>query len=168
MARKNVKTIVRRPKVNWSHETTGISLTIPSEKTNGLYQAGSVVVTPSSVQGVRTVGNWTITVPVSSSAATAQILSATQIYWALVFVPQGTSANALFSTTGDLSGSLYEPNQFVLASGIADPDAGPLRIRSRIMRKLQSNDQISLILGSTAIGTSVQGRALVSYSIKYN
>jgi len=162
MARKNVKAIVRRPKVNWSRETIGVSLTLSSETANSLYQAGSVIVSPSSVQGVRTVGNWTITVPVNGNN------EETQIYWALVFVPQGTSPNALFATTGNLSGSIYEPNQFVLASGISDLGTGPIRIRSRIMRKLHSQDQISLILGSTKSLGPIPGTALVSYSIKYN
>jgi len=148
-------------KSNWSHENKGCNFDVPATQTNGLYQNGSVIVPAINTQGIRTVGNWNITVP---CALTTNGVA----YWALVFVPQGTSPNALFSTTGTLEGSLYEPNQFVIASGISESDAGPIRIRSKIMRKLNSGDQISLIIGTPTSGSSNALRALVSYSIKYN
>ena len=148
-------------KSNWGHENKGCLITVPDTATNGLYQNGSVVVPASTIQGVRTVGNWNITVPCALTGGSVA-------YWALVYVPQGTNPNTLFATTGSLEGSMYEPNQFVIASGISDPDAGPIRIRSRIMRKLNSGDQVSLIIGTVSSSTSNAFRALVSYSVKYN
>ena len=60
---------------------------------NTFYQAGSIVVPSVTTQGSRTVGNFSITVPVPNDL---------QYVWALVYVPQGTSANNLFATTGGM------------------------------------------------------------------
>ena len=153
-------------KSNWSHENRGVSVNIPSTLTNGLYQGGQLIVPPTTAQGTRTVGNFTVTVPVQSNAAS------NEVWWALIYVPQGTTANPLFNTGPEENpreGSLYEPNQFVIASGLSDGAAGPIRIRSRIMRKLHSGDFISLLLGYQGTGApTVAVTALVSYSIKYN
>ena len=91
-----------------------------------------------------------------------------EIYWALVYCPQGETVKSLFATSGDTDGSLYEPNQYVISAGISDASAGPIRIRSRMRRKLQSGDFISLVIGSTVSPSGGQVRALVSYSVKYN
>lgn len=160
MSSKNVK--YRKAKVRWSRENVGIAITLPSQAANGVYQGGNPIVSPITSQGTRTVGRFDITVPVSLAK------SSSEIYWALVYVPQGTTPNALFATTGSPTGTLYEPNQYVLASGISDNGAGPIRIRSRIMRILHSGDQIVLILGATDTAENATSRALVSYNIKYN
>ena len=147
-------------KANWSHENKGFSGAYGSALVNTFYQGGSVIVPATTTQGTRTVGNWTITVPVPSNAAQ-------DIYWALVYVPQGEAAKELFATTGSGDGSLYEPNQYVLASGVSDGSAGPIRIRSSMKRKLHSGDFISLILAQNQT-SGANFRGLVSYSIKYN
>ena len=164
MARKYIRRYIKSVgKSNWSHENKGCQSAFGGDLINGLYQAGSIVVPASTNQGTRTVGNWSITVPVTTAG------SSNEFYWALVYVPQGETAKNLFATTGTLEGSLYEPNQYVIASGISDGNAGPIRIRSRMLRKLHSNDFISLIVGtdSTQVASTPM-RALVSYSIKYN
>ena len=151
-------------KGNWSHENKGCAASFGEALVNNLAQGGSIIVPASNVQGTRTIGNLTVTVPVMGTSANNN-----EYYWAVVYVPQGETAKALFATTGNLDGSLYEPNQYVMASRISDGTAGPIRIRSKIMRKLHSGDFISLIVGTpnaTQVGESF--RALVSYSIKYN
>ena len=163
MPRVNVKT--RKTRSRWSHENKGCVTALATEVTNGLYQSGSVIVPPSAAQGTRTVGRFDITVP--SPVVDATVSGET--YWALVYVPQGTTANALFATSGTPDGSLYEPNQYVIASGISDNNAGPIRIRSRYMRILHSGDFVSLIVGTvTAPTAKTANRALVSYNVKYN
>ena len=150
----------RYNKTNWSHENKGCYIELTSTQA-GLVQGGSNIVPSTTTQGTRTVGNWTITVPAPNDAG--------NIFWALVYCPQGETTHPLFGTATNVEGSLYEPNQYVLASGISDPNEGPIRIRSRMKRKLQSGDFISLILGASngeLIGQSLN--ALVSYSIKYN
>ena len=52
-----------------------------------------------------------------------------QIWWALVYVPQGTTAGSIqLATTAALS-DMYEPNQYVMNCGIVDPTAGPIRFQ---------------------------------------
>ena len=162
MARKHYS-IKSYKKSNWSHENKGVFFTIdPATSVNGLYQGGSNIVPATTSQGIRTVGNFTITVPVSGAQTV-------EFYWALIYVPQGQTANPMFANGGTLDSSLYEPNQYVLASGISDSTAGPIRIRSRMMRKLHSGDFISLLIGTPGVITNTTPfRALVSYSIKYN
>ena len=46
------------------------------------------------------------------------------IWWALVYVPQGTEASELNVTSG--IAEMYEPNQYVMNCGIVDPSAGPI------------------------------------------
>ena len=53
------------------------------------------------------------------------------LFWALVYVPQGTTAGSLnIATAGATPSSMYEPNQFVMNCGVIDPTAGPIRIYS--------------------------------------
>ena len=55
-----------------------------------------------------------------------------QIWWALVYVPQGTTAGSIqLATTAALS-DMYEPNQYVMNCGIVDPTAGPIRFQQSI------------------------------------
>ena len=46
------------------------------------------------------------------------------MWWAIVYVPQGTSVGAINVTTSSAATGMYEPNQFVMNCGIADPTAG--------------------------------------------
>ena len=87
-------------------------------------------------------------------------------YWALVYVPQGTTPGALnIAATGDET-SLYEPNQFVMNCGIADPDAGPIRIWSPLARNLNDGDRILLLCTHTN-SAAVSIYALSRYAITY-
>ena len=119
MPRKFIRKFSKSGAAKWSHENKGCLITFTADQPliNGLYQSGSNIVPATNVQGTRTVGNFTITLPVPANQ------SASEIFWALVFIPQGTAANNLFSTTGSVEGSLYEPNQFVIASGVSDNSA---------------------------------------------
>ena len=66
------------------------------------------------------------------------------LFWALVYVPQGTTAGSLnIATAGATPSSMYEPNQFVMNCGVIDPTAGPIRIYSPISRNLNDGDKIS-------------------------
>lgn len=117
--------------------------------TNGYYQQPLNIVPGTSVEGMRKVKHTTVTLTAPGDAA--------PIYYALVYVPEGYSANALFSS----SSSLYEPNQFVMQAGVMDSSAGPIRIRSPISRNLNSGDSIWLVFGS------VSSNMQVNYFIKY-
>ena len=108
--------------------------------TNG--DGGVTVVTPSTVQGMRKVKHLTVSM--------AQNTSGVGVFWALVYVPQGTTANKLAIDTT----TMYEPNQFVMSCGIFDVDAGPMRISCPISRNLNSGDYIALVIHATSPSTS--------------
>lgn len=107
----------------------------------GASSTTSVEIVPATtVEGMRKVKH--VTVSLSTAAATP-------IYWALVYVPQGTTPGALnVATTGDET-SFYEPNQFVMNCGLADPQAGPIRIWSPLARNLNDGDRILLLCTHT-------------------
>ena len=93
-------------------------------------------------------GNLTQVVAGGSSAES-------NLFWALVYVPQGTTAGALnIATAGATPGSMYEPNQFVMNCGVIDPTAGPIRIYSPISRNLNDGDKISLLIRPTLDGAA--------------
>ena len=160
MVRKNVKTI-SRSKAHWSHENVGVMFTTPSEDTvNGLYQSGTIIVPAIQSQGARTISGLRISFSLHGEETNP-------IYYALVYVPEGETAKSLFQKTGQVnSGSVYEPNQYVMSCGVVDPDAGNHVSTSRISRRLHSGDFISLIVGSAGPLQMVSG--IVSYFIKYN
>jgi len=132
----------------YSIEHTSVSVTSDSEG-NGI----STIVFPTDIQGMRKVKH--LTVSLSSLADQASF------WWAIVYVPQGTTANQLNITDGQ---SLYEPNQFVMNSGYIDPNAGPIRMSTNLSRNLNSGDGIALVLKANSTNTT-QFRGLVTYAI---
>ena len=122
--------------------------------TNNASGDGGVVVVPASTtQGMRKVKHITV-----SMAANVDTTSSA-LWWALVYVPQGTGVGVL-NVSG--SGTLYEPNQFVMDCGAFDFDGGPLRVHCPISRNLNSGDQIALIIKGTA---NLTFRYVVKYAI---
>ena len=115
------------------------------------------IVPATTVEGMRKVKHVTVT---------CSTTHATPLYWALVYVPQGTVPGALnVATTGDET-SLYEPNQFVLTCGISDPTAGPIRFYTPLSRNLNSGDAIYLLVANPTSDTpAVHGTA--RYAISY-
>ena len=115
------------------------------------------LITPTTTQGMRKVKH--LTISVASNGAT----SASAIYWAIVYVPQGTTPNPLALGTGSYA-SLYEPNQFVMNCGVMDLDAGPARVATPLSRNLNSGDSIYVILANPA-GAAMQLQTVVRYAI---
>ena len=140
-------------KDKYSVETQVIRVTTSAEGVNGLYQTAAPVVVPSSTEGMRKVKHFTCTLAVINQA------TPNLIYWALVYVPEGYQANALRG----LGPSFYEPSQFLIASGITDPDAGPARISTPLSRNLNSGDAIWLIIGTPSSNITCTG--MVRYAI---
>ncbi len=130
----------------YSKENIGFSVALPSDPVNGLVQSAIPIVAATSIQGMRKVKHIRVSLTQDVDSAT------TEIYWAIVYVPQGTNPNPLFSVSGSINGSLYEPNQFVMNCGIVDPTAGPIRFNSYLSRNLNSGDAIYLVIGSNKIG----------------
>ena len=91
------------------------------------------------------------------------------LFWALVYVPQGTTAGALnIAAGGATPSSMYEPNQFVMNCGVIDPTAGPIRIYSPISRNLNDGDKISLLIRPTLDGAATIISLCVRYAITLN
>ncbi len=126
----------------YSKENIGFSVTLQSPSVNGLHQSAVPIVPSTTIQGMRKVKHIRVSLTQGIDHDT------TEIYWAIVYVPQGMTPNPLFSTSGSATGSLYEPNQFVMNCGIVDPTAGPIRFSSPLSRNLNSGDSIYLIVGS--------------------
>lgn len=145
----------------YSIEQKSFSVVSPSTgPVNGLYQSNVQVVAPVDIQGMRKVKH--LMVNMASFITGAPDSSAT-IYWALVYVPQGTTLGAL-----NLNNSMYEPNQYVMNCGIIDATAGPLRFSSPLARNLNSGDAIYLVLGTTSAAANNNLQGVVKYAITLN
>ena len=81
------------------------------------------------------------------------------MYWALVYVPQGTSAGNINVIT-----SATNPNQFVMNCGVVDADAGPIRFSSPLARNLNDGDAIVLLMRPLA-DASVVGTVRYAISL---
>ena len=64
------------------------------------------------------------------------------MWWAIVYVPQGTTVGSINVTTSASATGMYEPNQFVMNCGIADPTAG-LSGSAAQSRNLNDGDAIT-------------------------
>ena len=140
---------INKSKDKYSVEQTAIQLEVPSDPINGIYQQATTIVPATTDQGMRKVKH--LTVSLTSTGASI-------LYWALIFVPEGYTANPISP-----AGKMYEPNQFVMNCGIIDTDAGPIRIGSKVSRNLNSGDSIALVVGSTNAGGYFRG--IVRYAI---
>ena len=142
----------RRPRKKYSVQQKAFKFDAAASTTTSVE-----IVPATTVEGMRKVKHVTVT---------CSTTHATPLYWALVYVPQGTVPGALnAATTGDET-SLYEPNQFVMNCGIADPQAGPIRIWSPLARNLNDGDRILLLCTHTS-SSAVGLNALARYAIAY-
>lgn len=118
---------------------------------NSIYQDTFTIVDAATMQGMRKVKHimCNLTLTGSSSSDTDGV---NPLYWAIVYVPQGTNVGAL-----NINNSLYEPNQYVMNCGVVDPSAGPIRFSSPVSRNLNSGDSIMLVVGKS-------GSAAATYS----
>lgn len=107
----------------------------------GVTDANIVIVPSVLTQGMRKVKHITISMSGSYSGTAA----AGSLYWAIVYVPQGTTPNTIQTNSTEM----YNPNQFVMNCGVIDVDAGPIRISSPLSRNLNSGDSIVLLIKST-------------------
>ncbi len=118
-------------------------------------QTSSVVVPSIDAQGMRKVKHLSMTF---SSEADTRVL------YALVFVPSGYGVNDIRIPVNGQPGSLYEPNQFVMSSGVLDFSGGPLRLHTPLSRNLNSGDSICIVfatpdsetLGETNLAVNVR------------
>lgn len=115
-----------------------------------------VIVQSTTVQGMRKVKH----VTVSLGGLYQQGTASSVVYYALVFVPSGYNVNNIETAA---NASMYEPNQFVMTSGILTLGTGSNRISSPVARNLNSGDAIYLVIRSGAGSTTYQ--FMVRYAI---
>lgn len=155
----------------YSIETTTSNQALSAMTSDGTTLHGiSEVVAATTIQGMRKVKHMQISVCLQHAAAAAAAATGAPILWALVYVPQGQTTVPAPAT----SGSIYEPNQFVIASGLADADAGPIRINTPLARNLNSGDSIILtyrLLNGGTIYTADRSASILTmtrYAITLN
>lgn len=128
------------------------------------YQWNVVVVEPTNIQGTRKAKHFEL----SFSVADIEI----PIAYALVFVPEGYTANRIQIPAPNYYTTLYEPAQYVISQGVLDFSGGPCRIRTPLSRNLNSGDKIALILSIpspfTATKRDINMFATVKYAITMN
>ena len=124
-------------------------------------QTTSVSVVPSTVvEGMRKVKHLTVNATVQGESDA--------FYWALVYVPQGTTPSVLnIAHSAAPNTGMYEPNQFVMNCGVVDGTAGPIRFGSPVARNLNDGDAIYLLVRPipTDTGTNIAIAATVRYAI---
>jgi len=87
MPRRILKSRIPRNRDKYSVEQTGLNFTLPTgDPVNGLFQQG-VYCSFVSTQGMRKVKHLTVNLAVAGSY---------DVFWALVFVPEGYNPNASF------------------------------------------------------------------------
>ena len=123
--------------MNWTH------IQAPNETQQDSLQFAVDVVPAVDFEGMRKVKHITV-----SFASTGN--NSTPIFYAIVYIPQGYQSVPLAIPANGNGVDNYTANQFVMSSGVLEFDGGPLRIRSRLSRNLNSGDRIGLILATSA------------------
>ena len=139
--------------IKYSVQQKCITATTPDAS----FTAKVEVVPGTDVEGMRKVKHLTV----SMSPDTTDTLS---FYWALVYVPQGTTPGDI-NIGSAISGSMYEPNQFVMNCGIMSTGAGPIRVSSPIARNLNDGDGIYLLIRDAQDTGPIQYNCVVRYAI---
>ena len=124
-------------------------------------QALIPIVASTQQEGVRKAKNMTISLATGSNTGNSNY----PYYYALIYLPEGQTANELQS-----QGQLYTPSQFIISSGIVTSEQGKMRITSRLARNLNQGDAIYLLLGTNNnnLGSNSRFDYLVQYAICYN
>lgn len=157
MARYRRRRYSRKRKYNI--ENRPLSIQVPNTTENGFFQNQVEIVPATTTEGVRQVARMTVSL-------TAFNDTVRPIYWALVYIPEGAVTSSLFPNQS----TLFNPSNYVLASGISDPTAGPIRISSRLKKNLNASDRIFLLTATNKANATdvVVLNGLVKYAICYN
>ena len=144
------------PKKKWEVQNKAVTIQTRSEEGDPVDHAETPIIDASGTEGKRTIKNITV-----------QLSTPLTFRWAIVYVPQGTTAGKLNQSGASSAVSMYEPNQNVMAAGAYDSGAGPNRIFSPLARTLNSGDRIYLMI-SGQDKTTIRTIGVVRYAISYN
>ena len=92
--------------------------------------------------------------------------------WALVYVPDGLPIgrlNVAGSQADSMPGALYEPQQFIIASGVytsqgSSGASAPLRVWSPLARNLNPGDGVFLVWQTLTSASSIPTIITINYS----
>lgn len=108
------------------------------------------LITSIDQQGVRKCKNFELSLSGSPFIPAAEGTPLeSPIFYALVYVPQGTEPSQINIGSPEAAASLYEPNQNVIMAGVWPGDLkSPFTKKTRLARNLNSGDSIHLILAT--------------------
>lgn len=176
--RRHYRRAVAIPRPKYSSETMAFNGTIINPGTTGnvFAELKTVLIPPLAAFGRRKCKYFTLKIfsPETrrTSGGTTMRSGFTDLFFAVVFVPEGTQANSINISTTETLASIYEPNQNVIMSGKFN-HAQVYTIRSRLSRLLNSNDSIWLVVkdnmtnGSTSDSIATDVTFTFNYAITF-
>lgn len=128
----------------------------PEALEHGYHQNSVEIVPASTTEGVRKVTRFMINVVANSTLP---------MFWALIYIPEGTQTLSSLFANGT---NVFEPSQWVLATGVSKQGDGTARITSRIQKNLNAGDRIYLLTAFPQSSQQISARVLYRYAIAYN
>ena len=157
------RTYALSKRVRYSNETYAAGAVVQWAKAN-LYK--STLIAGTNVLGTRKCKNFTLTLCLKSTADSPDFTI--PMYFALVFVPEGTEASAPH-VGGTIENnilqatSFYEPNQNVIFQGLVDHNQ-VYKFKTRLARNLNAGDTIQLIWSPYA---DFVAESLLTFTLNY-
>lgn len=122
-------------------------------------------------QGVRKCKNFELSLTGTAFLAEGQNPVQAPIFYALVYVPQGTDPSQISIGNPDACASLYEPNQNVIMAGVWPGDlTAPFTRKTRLARNLNSGDRIVLVMAAPPFGQGAYSKNVavtLNYAISF-
>lgn len=129
------------------------------------------LITAIDQQGVRKCKNFELSLTGTPFTNAQNQIAHAPMFFALVYVPQGTEPSQINIGNPDACASLYEPNQNVIMSGVWPSDlTAPFVKKTRLARNLNSGDRIVLVMSSPQFGEGAYSKNLavtLNYAISF-
>lgn len=138
--------------VKYSNETYNYagSYTVNNAAVKNSWQ--ETLISAIDQQGVRKCKNFELSLT-GTPFASGDTIAHAPMFFALVYVPQGTEPSQISIGNPEAAASLYEPNQNVIMSGVWPSDlTAPFVKKTRLARNLNSGDRIVLVMASPPFG----------------
>ena len=159
--------------VKYSNETYNISGTYNTANAAIKSDWQETLITAIDQQGVRKCKNFELSLTGGPFNGPNNTSEPVPMFFALVYVPQGTEPSQINIGAPDAASSLYEPNQNVILSGVWPGNLNaPFVKKTRLARNLNSGDSIVLVTScppfSTAGGAYSKNIAItLNYAISF-
>ncbi len=176
MARRYTRSgrFTRRVKtVKYSNETYNFSGQYGTQNAAQKSDWQETLISAIDQQGVRKCKNFELCLTGTPfvAATNPQQTAVAPIFFALVYVPQGTEPSTINIGAPDGCASLYEPNQNVIMAGVWPGDlTAPFIKKTRLARNLNSGDRIVLVTSAPSFGTGAFNKNIavtLNYAISF-